>query len=289
MPELPEVETVRRDLAKVLPAKKITALKVFSPKTVKPSAATFIKKLKGASFTNLNRRGKLLIFALNQPDLFLLIHLKMTGQLIYLSPSQVITGGHSFSQEERSRSFPNQHTRVSLTFEDGGQLFFNDLRRFGYLRLVDAKTLEQIITNNYGSEPLDKSFTQEGLAANLKKSRRSVKAVLLDQKVIAGLGNIYVDESLFAAGIRPTRVANSLKPVEVSRLFKVIPEILRKSLKYRGTTFRNYLDSSGRKGNFSEKLQVYGRGGQKCYRCGKIIEKIRVAGRGTHYCRDCQK
>jgi len=289
MPELPEVETVRRDLAKVLLGKKITALKVFAPTTVKPSAATFIKKLKGLSFADLNRRGKLLIFELNQPDLFLLIHLKMTGQLIYLSPKTAITGGHSFSQEERSRSFPNQHTRVSLTFEDGGRLFFNDLRKFGYLRLVDTKTLEQIIANNYGPEPLDKSFTQKGLSLNLKKSQRSVKAVLLDQKIIAGLGNIYVDESLFAAGIRPIRTANSLKPVEVSQLFKAIPRILKKSLRYRGTTFRNYLDSSGQKGNFSEKLQVYGRGGQKCYQCGNTIEKIRVAGRGTHYCPQCQK
>lgn len=289
MPELPEVETVRRDLAKVLPGKRIASLKVFSPTTVKPAPATFIKKLKGVAVTAVNRRGKLLIFELNQPDLFLLIHLKMTGQLIYLSPKVVITGGHSFSEDERKRNFPNQHTRVSLTFEDGGQLFFNDLRRFGYLRLVDGKTLDQIITNNYGPEPLDKSFSQESFAVSLKKSRRSIKAVLLDQKVIAGLGNIYVDESLFAAGIRPTRAANSLKPVEVSQLFKAIPRILRKSLKYRGTTFRNYLDGSGQKGNFSEKLQVYGRGGQKCYRCGEIIKKIRVAGRGTHYCPHCQK
>ena len=107
--------------------------------------------------------------------------------------------------------------------------------------------------------------------------------------LIAGLGNIYVAESLFAASIRPARVANSLKPVEVSQLFKAIPRILKKSLRYRGTTFRNYLDSSGQKGNFSEKLQVYGRGGQKCYQCGNTIEKIRVAGRGTHYCPQCQK
>jgi formamidopyrimidine-DNA glycosylase len=289
MPELPEVETVRRDLVKFLTGKKIIALKVFSLNTVKTPSTTFSKKLKGATITALKRRGKLLIIELDRPNLFLLIHLKMTGQLIYLSPTVVITGGHTFSEAERKREFPNRHTRVSFTFADGGQLFFNDLRKFGYLKLVDKKSLNEIIANNYGPEPLDKNFSHDLFAASLKKSSRSIKAVLLDQKVIAGLGNIYVDEALFAAGILPDRISKSLKPAEISRLFKAIPEILKKSLKYRGTTFRNYLDGSGRSGNFSKQLQVYGRGGEKCYRCQETLKKIRLAGRGTHYCPKCQK
>ena len=289
MPELPEVETVRRDLLKVLLGQKITALKIFSASIVKTAPATFSKKLKGATITALKRRGKLLIIELDRPNLFLLVHLKMTGQLIYLSPAALITGGHTFSGAERKREFPNRHTRVSFTFADGSHLFFNDLRKFAYLKLVDKEALDKIIASNYGPEPLDKNFSHDLFAASLKKSSRSIKAVLLDQKVIAGLGNIYVDEALFAAGILPDRVSKSLKPAEVSKLFKVIPEILKKSLKYRGTTFRNYLDGRGRSGNFSKQLQVYGRDGEKCYHCQETLKKIRLAGRGTHYCPKCQK
>lgn len=293
MPELPEVETVRRDLNKVLSGLKIKSISVLAPKMVSPGAATFKKRLQGLKITRLDRRGKLLIVVLDTPDLFLLLHLKMTGQLIYVSPKTIVAGGHSdqptIVHAPVLGPLPNKHTRVIFTFNDGSHLFFNDLRKFGYLKLASTKELDQIIAKNYGPEPLDKNFKVDDFSEKLKKSQRSIKAVLLDQKVVAGLGNIYVDEALFRSGILPHRPASSLKPAESQRLYEAIPPLLRESIEQRGTTFRNYVDSRGQRGNFSSWLEVYGRGGEKCVKCRHILVKDKVAGRGTVYCPKCQK
>ncbi len=293
MPELPEVETVRRDLNKVLTGLKIKDITIEAPKMVSPGAITFKKRLLGQEIVKLERRGKLIIVVLGTPDLFLLLHLKMTGQLIYVSSKKIVAGGHNeqpLSQVALAiSSLPNKHTRVFFTFNDGSRLFFNDLRKFGYLKLASQKELDQVIAKNYGPEPLSKDFKQENFSQQLKKRQRNIKAVLLDQKIVAGLGNIYVDEALFRSGILPDRSASSLKPAEVKRLYEAIPPLLRQSLKYRGTTFRNYVDSRGQKGNFSAHLEVYGRGGEKCLKCGHILIKDKVAARGTVYCPKCQK
>jgi len=291
MPELPEVETIRRDLG-VLIGQKIKALKIFSPKTASHPAAFFKKALIGRRLVSIGRRGKLLILSFEN-GFFLLIHLKMTGQLIYQSPKIKIVGGHSLSSESYEKSvgekLPNKHTRAEFSFPDGGRLFFNDLRKFGYLKLTDQAGLEKILASNYGPEPLTKEFTASRLQEIFKSRRTNIKAVLLIQKLIAGLGNIYVDEALFAAKISPLRAANKLKSGEVVILTKEINKLIKKAISYRGTTFNNYVDSRGRKGNFSHFLKVYGRRQENCLVCGHEIRRIKLAGRGTHYCPNCQK
>jgi formamidopyrimidine-DNA glycosylase len=217
MPELPEVETIRRDLG-LLVGRKITALKIYFPKTASHSAAFFKKALIGQKLINIGRRGKLLILSWSN-GFFLLIHLKMTGQLIFQSRKNKIVGGHSLDASSYENSvgghLPNKYTRAVFYFTGGGQLFFNDLRKFGYLKLTDQSGLEKILKNNYGPEPLTLEFSAAKLGEILKPRKTNIKAVLLNQKLIAGLGNIYVDEALFASKIRPTRLANKIKPQEI--------------------------------------------------------------------------
>ena len=292
MPELPEVETVRRDLAACLLNKKIKRVTVLNPKTVSSGPDDFAKLLSGTFFIDINRRGKLLIFKLKRHESYLLVHLKMTGQLIYLSEKSTVSGGHSLSSHSFEKAvggeLPNKHTRVIITFADNSNLFFNDLRKFGYMKIVSSQELDNILSNNYGPEPLAKDFKLDDFAAILKNKKRSIKAVLLDQKIIAGLGNIYTDEVLFAAGIRPMRLASSITKAEALKIYQVIPKILKLAIKHRGTTFSNYVDSKGRRGNFSSLLQVYGRGKEKCLKCSSAIIKTKIAGRGTYYCPHCQ-
>lgn len=293
MPELPEVETVRRDLKARVLDKKIKEVLILNSKTLKSPAKESLKILTGNSFSDILRRGKLLIFQLNKGGHYLLIHLKMTGQLIYLSQKEKMAGGHSLSSHSFEKSvggeLPNKHTRAQITFNDKSSLFFNDLRKFGYIKLVNKKELEKVIADNYGPEPLDNNFVQVDFATQLKKKKRNIKAVLLDQKLVAGLGNIYVDEVLFAAGVRPGRLATSLNNQELKKIHQSIIKILSQAIKYRGTTFSNFVDSEGKKGNFSTRLKVYGRGKLPCYHCSSAIIKTKIAGRGTHYCPNCQK
>lgn len=298
MPELPEVETIRRDLMKTIIGPKIVSLKLFTLKTAKNDAAFFIKSLSGSSFKNLQRVGKLLIFELkktnqNKASNYLLIHLKMTGQLILIGKKLKISGGHSLGEASFSASvggdLPNKYTRAIFIFENGYQLFFNDLRKFGYLKIVDQAELDKIVKQNYGPEPLTKNFTAKHLKTICYNKKINIKALLLNQKLIAGLGNIYVDESLFLAGIKPQRIAGSLKNKEFDALCQAINQVIKKAIKYRGTTFNNYVDSSGQKGNFSRMLNVYGRSKLPCPKCGQNISKIKLAGRGTHFCSHCQK
>jgi len=253
---------------------------------------------------------------------YLLIHIKMTGQLIYFDKKNKIAGGHSVepikssghsvepikssvnsakSLKSSTDSFPeslmksvggelpNKHTRVQIGFQNGGQLYFNDLRKFGYLKLVSAEELERLLITNYGPEPLTPAFSLLFFKDLLKNRTIKIKALLLNQKLIAGLGNIYVDESLWQAKIDPERRGNGLKPEEVKKLYQAINKIISLAIKYRGTTFSNYVDSRGQKGNFSKFLKVYGQQGQPCKNCRTILLKKKVAGRGSHYCPNCQK
>lgn len=291
MPELPEVETVRRDLS-AFTGHKIVALKILSPKSALPSAAFLKKNLLGQKLTKIDRRGKLLILSLASGK-FLLIHLKMTGQLIYETKQMRVVGGHSLSDGSWEKSvggkLPNRQTRAIFDFENGGRLFFNDLRKFGYLKLVDGPELKRILETSYGPEPLTKELTPEYLERVFKSRRITIKAALLNQKLIAGLGNIYVDEALFAANIRPQRVAGKVSKKELTGLISEINRIIKLAIKNRGTTFSNYVDSRGRRGNFSRLLKVYGRSKEPCFVCGREISKIKLSGRGTHYCAHCQK
>ena len=299
MPELPEVETIARDLSENIRHQKIISLDLLSSKSARNAASFFKNNLIGDCFKKISRRGKLLIFALQKTDKFLLIHLKMTGQLIYLNKKTKLAGGHSLNNRVNKKSdtfldsvggeLPNKHTRVVIEFANGAKLFFNDLRRFGYLKIVDVNELNKILENNYGPEPLTPEFSFKYLEELLKHRKTKIKALLLDQKLVAGLGNIYVDEALFAAGIMPERLALTLKAEEIKKLFIATNVLIKNAIKHRGTTFSNYVDSKGKRGNYSRFLKVYGRKNEKCYKCGTLITRIKLAGRGTHYCAHCQK
>ncbi|MDD5071848.1 MAG: bifunctional DNA-formamidopyrimidine glycosylase/DNA-(apurinic or apyrimidinic site) lyase [Patescibacteria group bacterium] len=289
MPELPEVETIKNDLKKRILGKLIIGVEIRGKKAVKSRPVDFIKILKGGSFSGLDRIGKLLIFELADKKNFLLIHLKMTGQLIYCGEGGIVAGGHETGREgDETGALPGKHTRLIFSFKDKAGLFFNDLRKFGYAKIVNKKELEKI-KGGYGPEPLAKKFTLMALERVLEGKNAPIKAILLNQGLIAGIGNIYADEALFEAGIKPDRRAGSLSGKEKEALFKAINKVIKKAIKYRGTTFSNYVDPSGRRGGFIKLLKVYHREGEKCKRCGGLIKKIKTAGRGTRFCEKCQK
>ncbi|OGF28823.1 DNA-formamidopyrimidine glycosylase [Candidatus Falkowbacteria bacterium RIFOXYC2_FULL_47_12] len=285
MPELPEVETIRRDLAKKILRKKITRVEVKKARLIKSGVAEFQKIITGNRFKSINRIGKLLYLELPK-DRWLLVHLKMTGQLIYQTGKKIIAGGHSYSSMDFI--LPGKYTYVIFTFAGGGQLFFNDMRTFGYMQLVDIAQLKNILST-YGIEPLQKNFSLKNFRNALDKRKTSVKAVLLNQKIFAGIGNIYADEICFYAAVKPSRPVTSLTAIEIKKLRRGAEVIIKKSIQERGTTFNSFRDGEGKKGNFIKYLKVFQRNGQQCLRCRRgIIQKIRLAGRGTHFCPHCQ-
>lgn len=287
MPELPEVETIRRDLAREIIGKKIVSVKVNKTKLVKSNLAKFKKTLRSTSFSDIFRIGKLMIFTLKDTPYFLLIHLKMTGQLIYLDKGKVIAGGHSW--KNMSLELPNKYTHIIIEFKDKTKLFFNDLRQFGYWRIVDKKQKDQIV-ESYGIEPLKKNFTLAKFKQIIEKRRTTIKAVLTNQKLIAGIGNIYADEICFSAKIKPHRPANKLTDQEIKKLYRACNSIIKKAIDKRGTTFNSYVDAKGNKGNYNKYLKVYRKENNKCSRCkNSIIKKMKLNGRGTRYCPNCQK
>ena len=289
MPELPEVETVRRSLEGRVLNEKISKVWIepsFEKKVI-PNDKKFIAFLKSKKFKSISRRGKLLIFEVDA-DNFVLVHLRMTGQLIFRAINgDVEGGGHPTDQ---MYEFPNKHTRVIFYFSNGARLFFNDMRKFGYLNLVNKKELE-VVKAKFGLEPIEKEYSFENFESTLnKRPNQKIKVLLLDQNAIAGLGNIYVDEACHIAGVRPQRLIKSLTKKEREKLHKATTKILQKAIKHKGTTFRNYLDAEGESGNFQKLLKVYGRCGLKCKKClNGEITKIKIAGRTSSYCPKCQK
>jgi formamidopyrimidine-DNA glycosylase len=285
MPELPEVETIRRDLIEKILNRKINTIELRLEKIVKNPALEFKKIINNNEFTNISRRGKLLIFHLKTGE-FLLVHLKMTGQLIFRDHKQTIAGGHS--EKNMTLDVPNKYSHVIFSFKNKSQLFFNDLRQFGYLKIVNQKELKQI-TEKFGPELIDENFTFTKFEKLLHNRKRNIKAFLLDQTALAGIGNIYADEILFKSQILPTRNLSTLTKNEIKTLFKNIKKILTLAITHRGTTFNNYVDSNGNKGGFLKFLKVYNRSGQKCLNCQNEIQKTKIAGRGTNFCPHCQK
>ncbi len=284
MPELPEIETIKNDLNEKILNKKIVQVSVSLPKIVRNPLSKFQKTLNNQTFKKVTRRGKLMILEVNE-NLFLLIHLRMTGQLIYQKGISRIAGGHSDATLDFD--LPSKHTHIFFTFADKSQLFFNDLRQFGYAKLVNKKELDQVLLK-FGVEPLEGNFTLSKLQSLLKNKKRNVKAFLLDQSIIAGIGNIYADEILFSSSVSPLRTTNTLTAKEITDIHANIKIILRKAIKYRGTTFNNYVDSEGKKGSFLNFLQVYKRENKPCFKCQNLIQKTKVAGRGTRLCQKCQ-
>ncbi len=287
MPELPEVETIRRDLEKKIIGKKIVNVLVLQKKSVHYPVEKFKQVVVGDKISAINRRGKLLYFSFQKSKLFLLIHLKMTGQLIYRQKKKITAGGHSLGSIDFE--LPNKFTRVIVTFIDGSELFFNDLRRFGYFKLVTGEEKDRILEKSFGIEPLTADFKYQPFAKLFVKRKTNIKALLMNQKLIAGLGNIYADEVCFCVGVKPERRVDKVTEAEKKKLFKCISKVLQLAIKNRGTTFNSFVDSEGKSGSHVTFLKVYGRGGEKCRHCKGVIKKIRVAGRGTHFCPNCQE
>jgi len=284
MPELPEVETIVRDLNRKLKNKKIAAI-LSSDKKVFQLSDSEKKSLIGKKIKSVRRRAKMIIFDLSGS--YLIIHLKMTGQLVLKTKTGILAGGHPIINQ--GGGLPNKFTRVIFQFNDRTVLFFNDVRRFGWVKLVNGADFLKF-NQGIGVEPLSSDFTLGHFNQVLRqRGRTTIKQALLDQKYIAGIGNIYADETLYAAQIKPFRRAGSLKPEEIKRLWRAIPKILNLAVKHRGTSFSDYVDARGQRGNFIKYLKVYGRAGKKCGSCGGLVRKAKLGGRGTHWCDRCQK
>jgi len=274
MPELPEVETVTRDLRGELVGRRFISAWVNEPGVLRfPGADAFIGALPGRSVTTVERRGKYIVCRLDG-DEELVIHLGMTGHL------RVMGGGVEVVK----------HTHLRAGLDDGRELRFDDARRFGRVMLGSRSVLEERrVLPALGVEPLSDDFAPEILDRLMRRTTRTVKAALLDQSGIAGLGNIYVDEACHLAGIRPTRRANRLTRRERLALHAAIRSVLAKAVANRGTTVDDYRDLWDARGSHQEELQVYGRGGEPCLRCGALLRRRVVAGRTTVYCASCQR
>lgn len=270
MPEMPEVEQVRRTLEPHIKGKIFQKVEVFLPRLIQyPDAEIFVKKLQGRRIGQVGRKGKYLVIGTDGGDL--VVHLRMTGALL----------------AGRGQEVP-PYAKIKFTFTDGSLMWFTDIRTFGTLYFVDDDyVIDGLAT--LGPEPLGEELTADYLLARAKGSRRFIKTFILDQTVIAGLGNIYADESLAVAGISPLRPAGDVTEVEFLKLVEGINRVISQGIRNRGTTFRDYKDGDGQKGSNQKYLLVYGRGGEPCKKCGEILSKIKVGGRGTVYCRRCQK
>lgn len=273
MPELPEVEQVRISLLPHIVGKTIEKVRVDLPKMIlHPDPDAFARRLQGARFTGVRRRGKYLGLELEGGD-WLLVHLRMTGALLALPKDQ--------------KEPP--YTRMAFFLSGRENLYFTDIRTFGVAALVGEDGWRDKGYESLGPEPLEPALTAEYLRARAKGKTTVVKGFILDQSVIAGLGNIYADEALFAAGIRPTRRVNRLTRKEWEALTLGVRAVIHQGLEHHGTTFRNYQDADGKMGDNSRYLQVYHRKGLPCRRCGTLLKQIKVAGRGSVYCPHCQK
>ncbi len=275
MPELPEVQTVVNDLNKLnLSGRTITHAAVFWPRTIADiSANEFCRRVQSHRIQQIRRRAKYVVIELDR-GLSLLIHLRMTGRL-------------NWEAKDKER---NKHEHVILTLDHEHELRFQDTRKFGRIFLTDAP---QTILGKLGPEPLEEEFTMERLLGIVHKSKRQIKPLLLDQNVLAGLGNIYVDEALWEAGVHPTRAANTLNDHEIAALHQSIPNVLHKGLRNMGTSLGtgkgNFYSVSSRRGRNSDELNVFRRTGEACPKCHATIERLIVAQRSSHICPKCQR
>lgn len=282
MPELPEVETIRRGLMRLVLGKEIRSVAVLCEKSWRGDKSL----VEGRKIEGLDRRGKALLMELAD-GWWIMTHLRMTGQLIY-EGQEKFAAGHP--DEGFTEELPSRRTRVYVTFADGARLYFNDLRKFGFMAVLnEAELAADKFLKGLGPEPWDMKV--EDFYAILKRHAQApVKAVILDQKNIAGVGNIYADEGCYLAGIFPGRRAGELSLAEAEALLAGLCEVMRRSIESGGSTMKDYVRADGTKGSYLEKFaQVFRREGEVCRRCGTKILKTRVAGRGTHYCPRCQK
>ncbi|MBI2767820.1 MAG: bifunctional DNA-formamidopyrimidine glycosylase/DNA-(apurinic or apyrimidinic site) lyase [Chloroflexi bacterium] len=271
MPELPEVETIRRDLEPLVVGRRVVAVEVDAG-TIQLLAAAPVEVLRanlvGRTFTSMGRRGKYILLGLDDGRT-LVVHLRMTGRLLWRDSSAP----------------PETYERAKMVLDDGHDLRWSDLRKFGTWRMVDNVSE---ITSKLGPEPIDAAFTLAQFRGALAGRAAPVKAVLLDQRRMSGLGNIYVDEALFEAGVRPDTPAGLVSPAAAKRLWAAARAVLERGIQNRGASFKDYVDGQGNPGQHHMYVQVFRREGKPCYVCGSTIEKTVVGGRGTHYCPKCQ-
>jgi len=287
MPELPEVETVKRGLKRLIVGRKIINVEWDWPKSFPSSEEDVNDYLIGSVITDVKRRAKVLKIELDS-DYTLVIHLKMTGQLVFRG-DESFGAGHP--TDSLVNDLPDKSTRVTLFFEDGSKLFFNDQRKFGWVRLIPTDMVKEInFFKKVGPEPLEDSFKAADFIKRFRRRNNSgIKSALLDQTVIAGVGNIYADEALYAARIHPETKVTKVSDKKLKQLYKAVREILTISIEAGGSTDRNYVDAEGKKGSYLKFANVFRREGESCMRCGREITKIKVAGRGTHICSFCQR
>lgn len=273
MPELPEVETIRKDLAKAIVGLTIQRIDIYDDRVIKGSRTDgFVKGLKNARISQISRRGKAIIIECDQQG-FLIVQPKMTGQLII---------GRHLRREDHLKD-----TKVVFHLSNGRYLNYNDQRLFGWLHFV--KTLEQVdFLNRLGPEPLSKTFNAKLMFERLKGRSAPIKTLLMNQYYIAGIGNIYASEICFSAKVSPLKRADLLTSKEVQKLYRSTVDILTEAIKFRGSSMRNYRDASGEKGTYNQRVQVYARDEQPCYLCQQLIKRIVQAGRSTFYCEGCQ-
>jgi formamidopyrimidine-DNA glycosylase len=275
MPELPEVETIRARLAPRLEGRRLERVEIVDPRLTRPEPPEAIAAaLEGERIVRVSRRGKYLVFEF-ESGRHLLIHLRMTGNVEH--PAQ---GGLA----------ADPYRRAVVNLDDGSDVAYRDVRRFGTWDLLEPGDLEDYFAvRRLGAEPLDRGFTTRAFTQALEGRRAPIKAALLDQRAAAGVGNIYADEALWRARLHPLRPADSLTTGEIARLRKAIRAALEMGIARQGATLRDYRDPEGRRGRMQDEFKVYGRGGEPCPRCGTPIEKSRAGGRGTWFCPHCQR
>ncbi|MDI9355276.1 MAG: bifunctional DNA-formamidopyrimidine glycosylase/DNA-(apurinic or apyrimidinic site) lyase [Cyanobium sp. MAG06] len=305
MPELPEVESIRLGLLKVLRGKIIYDIKIIRPKIVsshsnkrvvnKDKSIQFINGIKNKKIKDITRRAKNISIILEDNSV-ILIHLKMTGQLVYVDTNNNKTiGGHPIIEAYKD-DLPNKHSCIIFDINKDsknkiGQLFYNDVRQFGYVLYYD-KMEDEIERRHFGKigmEPFDKDFTLEYFIENIQKKNKSIKSILLEQSVVVGCGNIYSDEVCFASNVLPNKNCKKLNKEEMKRLYNNIKKILQKAIDNGGSSVSDYLLADGSRGNYAKYHKVYGRGKLPCMKCKTILKNTIISGRNTVYCEECQR
>lgn len=298
MPELPEVESLIRSLKPYIIGKSIKSITVRKPKLVSGSGTVrkpleskkqeFETQLTGSKIIDITRVAKNIIIHLNTRQI-ILIHLKMTGQLVYQDENQnTVLGGHPIELSESK--LPNRHSHIIFKLNQGN-LYYNDIRMFGYVLLYSS--LDEIYKlghfDKIGLDPFDINFTAEYLYKKLKTKKSKLKTILLSQSIVTGLGNIYVDEVCFFAGVLPYRIANTLTEKEVNKIYEAIIYIIPKAVNMGGSSIANYIMADGSRGTYAREHKVYGKAGKLCFKCEKPLKKIIINGRTTTFCKFCQK
>jgi formamidopyrimidine-DNA glycosylase len=287
MPELPEVETVRRGLVRLIIGKSVRAVSHDTEKSFPNAAADVTAFLVGATVIEIRRRAKVLLIDLST-RYTVMVHLKMTGQMVYVDPTTRFGAGHP--NDSLVNTLPDRSTRVTVDFTDGSQLFFNDQRKFGWMKLLPTIEVPDIdFMKKVGPEPLEADFSVDAFAARFaRRGKTNIKAALLDQTVIAGVGNIYADETLWGAKLHPQRLVDSLTPTDFENIYTELRAVMTLAIDKGGSSNHTYVNAEGKKGSYMDFARVFRREGLPCPRCGTTIEKLRVAGRGTHICPHCQ-